>query len=1061
MIDARVKRGLLFGLRAYENDLITRDQLLDLMEQWSSESASIGFCELLVQEKLVPAETCAQINLLLDRQLESAEPELQQLFTELSSSGLKLDLLQATRSNLEIYSIVDSIATSDSFELDSEILASQTFTGPATQRFKILQKHAQGGLGVVSIAVDQELNRQVALKQIRKDRADEKYYRSKFVLEAEVTGGLEHPGIVPVYGFGVDPENGQPYYAMRFIKGDNLKKHIGDFHERHKTENLDNLKLRQLLRRFVDICNAISYAHHRGVLHRDLKPGNIMLGKHGETLVVDWGLAKTGGQQDFESMDPDESPLTTSEGSRSSETRMGSAIGSPSYAPPEQLTGDLDRIDNRSDVYGLGAILYELLVGHSPLAGFSEPRSELVNFVMDGKIASAIEANPRVPKGLSLICAKAMNVKPVNRYQSVLSLRDDIEGWMADQPVSVIPNTILRRTSRWLRKHKGVAATITAATIGIAILSIGSNFVINSYRQQAVTLAENEKKAKLEVVKEKDQKEIASKRLKSVRDFMVTIFRKPDSNIDGREIKVASVLESATAKIEGLKEDDPVGMADQAFAISEIYHLLGLYDEAAKTAELALEVYETEFTDVHENTIETLSHLVDVYRVTGKYDLAIKTAERALKVAPQFFGPEDREMLVIQNNLGLTFEKNGKFKEAVAIHGRILSIRQKLLGDENEETLNSINSLAQSHKGLKEFEKGAELLEPALKTARSSLDENSFLTMVMMNNLADCYSSLKRPDDATPLLSEAIELMKVNFGPTHPSTLIATTNLARAHRLAKNYDRSFELYQKAIDGLEATVGESNPTTILTLNNFGMAYTHADRIEDAIPLLERSTELARIHFGDDYYLTKGLKANLANQYKAVNEYDDSRIEQMKKSLGTDHELTLVAMNNLSIINFGQGKIDRALELMEESLDLAVENWGDSDKRTLESASTYCTMLYRLQKWKKAESAMRTWYPIIDASKSDELNAARQSVALGITLVNLGEEHFDEAENLLTSAVVVLEENSNGLPNKNLVGAAKGLVELYSQAKRDDEKENWKQRLEQFEKRAANETGDNPC
>ena len=168
------------------------------------------------------------------------------------------------------------------------------------QRFRILRPHARGGLGAVFVALDSELHREVALKQILEKHADDPVSRQRFVAEAEITGGLEHPGVVPVYGLGTDA-GGRPYYAMRFIKGDSLKEAIDRF---HKDEGLQkdpgrrSLELRKLLRRFTDVCNAIDYAHSRGVIHRDLKPANIIVGKHGETLVVDWGLAKAVGRAD-------------------------------------------------------------------------------------------------------------------------------------------------------------------------------------------------------------------------------------------------------------------------------------------------------------------------------------------------------------------------------------------------------------------------------------------------------------------------------------------------------------------------------------------------------------------------------------------------------------------------------------------------------------------------------------------------------------------------------------------------------------------------------------------
>ena len=194
-------------------------------------------------------------------------------------------------------------------ERENDADATASLVGRRTspgERFRIVRAHKEGGLGRVFVAHDVELDREVALKEIQDRHADNQESRARFLLEAEITGRLEHPGIVPVYGLGTYAD-GRPFYAMRFIRGDSLKDAIARFHAempQAAIRRTSALEMRKLLGRFVDVCNAIQYAHGRGVLHRDLKPGNIMLGKYGETLVVDWGLAKAVGKQERASEEP-------------------------------------------------------------------------------------------------------------------------------------------------------------------------------------------------------------------------------------------------------------------------------------------------------------------------------------------------------------------------------------------------------------------------------------------------------------------------------------------------------------------------------------------------------------------------------------------------------------------------------------------------------------------------------------------------------------------------------------------------------------------------------------
>ncbi len=364
-------RNLLFGILALQMDFIGRDALVRAMNAWVLDKAKpLG--QILVEQQALGGERRALLEAVVQEHLKQHGDDAERSLASVRS-------LDSLREELERIGDPDVQASLGHVPPAADPGATGPFAGGASsvgapsvvgRRFRVLRPHAEGGLGKVSVARDEELHREVALKEILERHADHPESRARFLVEAEITGGLEHPGIVPVYGLGAYAD-GRPFYAMRFIRGDSLKEAIERYHQadaRRRPARERSLELRQLLGRFNDVCDAIAYAHSRGVLHRDLKPGNVMLGKYGETLVVDWGLAKpVGGPSDGEGAT--EGPLRPTSSGDSAPTQMGQAVGTPSFMSPEQAAGRLDQLGPASDVYSLGATLYCLLTGKAPFTG--------------------------------------------------------------------------------------------------------------------------------------------------------------------------------------------------------------------------------------------------------------------------------------------------------------------------------------------------------------------------------------------------------------------------------------------------------------------------------------------------------------------------------------------------------------------------------------------------------------------------------------------------------------------------------------------------------------------
>lgn len=355
-------------------------------------------------------------------------------------------------------------------------------------RYQIVRPHRAGGLAEVFVAIDDELHREVALKQILEAHADDPDSRARFLFEAEITASLEHPSIVPIYGRG-QYADGRPYYAMRFIEGETLQESIDRYHESNarpdRQPGEQAMELRTLLRRFIAVCEAVEYAHSRGILHCDLKPTNIIIGDYGETSVLDWGLAHSFRVDQTHVARREKLGSSSRIGDSNSPSQSSSrgVAGTPHFMSPEQAHGRADRLGPTSDVYSLGATLYCILVGHPPFSDLGDSR-EVLKEVRKGSFKRPRELKKGVSHELEAICLKSMAYDQAQRYGSARALLVDVEHWLADEPVLAYPESWAHRVQRFVRHHK-TASVATLATLLVLAVVLGWLYVVGQRRALA------------------------------------------------------------------------------------------------------------------------------------------------------------------------------------------------------------------------------------------------------------------------------------------------------------------------------------------------------------------------------------------------------------------------------------------------------------------------------------------------------------------------------------------------------------------------------------------------
>jgi serine/threonine-protein kinase len=583
-------RNLLLGILALQLDFVTPGALIAAMHAWAADKARpLG--DILRSRGDLTADRAQLLDALVREHVQAHGGNAQASLAAAARPGLASDALAAV-GDADVQASLARIApaTIDPDRTVDQPAGSslgQPTRGAADARYCVLRPHARGGLGEVFVAEDTELHREVALKEILPRHVSDPASRARFVLEAEVTGGLEHPGIVPVYGLGTYAD-GRPYYAMRLVRGESLTDAIRRYHAGAAAGQW-SLAFRQLLGRFVAVCQAVAYAHSRGVLHRDLKPGNVMLGPYGETHVVDWGLAKTIGRPSDGSDrggPAGEAALRPSSGSGSGMTLAGQAVGTPAYMSPEQASGRLDQLGPASDVYSLGATLYCLLTGKPPFDGAAD---EVLARVQRGDFPPPRQVAPGVPPPLDAVCLKAMALNPADRYPTALALAADVEHWLADEPVTARSDPLSTRLARWGRRHKplvtGAAALLVTA---VAALSVGLFLLdakqreTDSARQSAVrdhALAEANFQTALEAV---DQ-------------FLTRVGEVRLADVPQMEPLRRKLLEDALHFQQGLLQtrgDDPALRAAAAYGaklVGDAYLMLGQFDEAERHYRQAVE----------------------------------------------------------------------------------------------------------------------------------------------------------------------------------------------------------------------------------------------------------------------------------------------------------------------------------------------------------------------------------------------------------------------------------------------------------------------------------------
>ncbi|MFC2167279.1 tetratricopeptide repeat protein [Acidobacteriota bacterium] len=679
-----------------------------------------------------------------------------------------------------------------------------------SEKYKLLEELGRGGMGVVYKAEQiKPVKRSVALKLIKLGM-DTRQVVARFETERQALAVMDHPSIAKVFDGGAT-ETGRPFFVMELVRGIR----ITEYCDKHKLSTRERLEL------FIQVCQAVQHAHQKGVLHRDLKPSNILVVVQEDKptpKIIDFGIAKA-----------TEHSLTE----RTLFTEQGLLIGTPEYMSPEQAEMSGLDVDTRTDIYSLGVILYELLVGVLPFepdilrkAGFGEiqriireidpPKaSTRLSGLGDTQmsIAQHRKTDPsslhRELKGdLDWITVKAMAKDRTERYASTSELAADIERHIKHDPIAAGRPSTLYRIRKYVRRHKvGVAAgafVILAIMIGIAGTSIGLLKAVRS-----------EKTAR-------EEAEIAHQ----VSDFLERLFQVSDpSEARGNTITAREILEKGYENIEKTLTDQPKVQVRLMATIGRVYTNLGLYSEAESLLE---------------KVVETQSQLM---------------------------GEKHADTLIAIHNLANLYWYQNRLKDAESLYLKVVNIRTQVLGEEHPDTLKANYDLASLYLVQRRFEECEKLALKTLESQRSVLDDDHPDTLASKANLVALYVNQGRYEDAENNAVEIFETRLRLLGEDHPDTLDIMLNLATIYKRLKSYEKAEKLYIEVGDLFRLVLGEDHPRTLLSICYLGILYLEQQLWQQAEVHLQVAYDGFQASLGEEHRSTQLAIKSLSDLYTA--------------------------------------------------------------------------------------------------------------------------------------------------------------------------------------------------